>query len=179
MDVINAYTTQPNVVKWSSVGSDEFDSRHVSMDHASPSRSIPELDSFVTFSIGSNSQVTRDDSFHVNHIETSSSLSLIHPDLIDWSLQNQRPEIRSFQNDYEIACYLNAIEPVTSSTSEPAVNMTESDIENHIVAVSDPQKSKNKGISNGENLLEAPKDEVLSSLPSYFQERSLVLIERP
>ena len=43
-----------------------------------------------------------------------------------------------------------------------------SDGENHIVVVFDPQKSKNKGISNGENLSEAPADEVLGSLPSYF-----------
>jgi hypothetical protein len=163
------------------------------MDHASSSRTIPELDSFVTFSIGSTSQVTRDDSFHINHIKTSPSLSLIYPELIDWSIQNQKPEIRSFQNDYEITCYLNAIEPVISSTSKPAVNMTKSDIkylsqkikrknkrsdgENHIVAVSNPQKSKNKGVSNGENLSEAPADEVLGSLPSYFQDRSLVLVE--
>ena len=38
------------------------------------------------------------------------------------------------------------------------------------------KKSKNKDISNGENLLEAPADEVLGRLPSYFQDRSLVLI---
>ena len=45
------------------------------------------------------------------------------------------------------------------------------------MAVSDPQKSKNKGVSNRENLPEAPADEVLGSLPNYFQDRSLVLIE--
>ena len=88
VNVIHAYTTQPSVVEWSSIGSDEFDSQHVSMDHTSPSRSILELDSFATFSIGSTSQVTRDDSLHINHIEASASLPLIHPDLIDWSLQN-------------------------------------------------------------------------------------------
>ena len=55
VDVIHAYTTQPSIVEWSSIGADEFDSQHVSMDHASPSRSIPELDSFPTFSIGMNS----------------------------------------------------------------------------------------------------------------------------
>ena len=51
------------------------------------------------------------------------------------------------------------------------------DGENHIVAVFDPQKSKNEGVSNGENLSEAPTDEVLGSLPRYFQDRSSVLIE--
>ena len=173
-----------NVVKESRVGLDEFCSEHVLVDHTSPSRSIPELDSFVTFSIGSTSQVTKDDSFHINHIETFASLSLIHPDLIDWSLQNQRPKIRSFQNDCEIACHLNAIELVTSSTSEPTINMKKLDIkylsqkikrknkwsdgESHTVVVFDPQNSKNKDVSNGENLPEAPVDEVLGSLPSYF-----------
>ena len=45
------------------------------------------------------------------------------------------------------------------------------------MAVSEPKKVKIKDISNGENLSKAPKDEVLDSLPSYFQDRSLVLIE--
>ena len=79
---------------------------------------------------------------------------------------------------------MNAIESITSSTNEPIVNITESDIKylsykikrknkwldgkNHTVAVSDPQNSKNKDISNGENLPKAPVDEVLASLPSYF-----------
>ena len=52
-----------------------------------------------------------------------------------------------------------------------------SDGENHIVAVFEAKKSKNKDISNGENLFEAPANEVLGSLPSYFQDRSSVLIE--
>lgn len=52
-----------------------------------------------------------------------------------------------------------------------------SDGENHVVVVSAPKKSKNKDVSNSENLPEAPADEVLGSLPSYFQDRSLILIE--
>ena len=52
-----------------------------------------------------------------------------------------------------------------------------SDGENHIVAVSEPKNSKNKDVSNGENLFEAPVDEVLGSLPSYFQDKFLVLIK--
>ena len=118
---------------------------------------------------------------------------MIHLDLIDWLSQNLRPKITSFQNDYEITCYLNAIEPVTSSTSEPMVNMMESNIKYlshkikrknkqsnekyHTVEVFDPQKSKNKDLSNGENLPEALADEVLDSLPSYFQDRSSILIK--
>ena len=90
----------------------------------------------------------------------------------------------SFQNNYEIACYLNTIEPITFSTSEPITSMIEVDIKylshkikrknkrsdgkNHIVVMSKPKKSKNKDVSKGENLLEVPKDEILGSLPSYF-----------
>ena len=51
------------------------------------------------------------------------------------------------------------------------------DGENHIVAVSEPKKVKNKDISKGENLPKVPKDEIHGSFPSYFQDRSLVLIE--
>ena len=92
---------------------------------------------------------------------------------------------------------MNAIEPVVSSTNEPTTSMTEPDIkylsckikrkekkkkrssddENHYVAVSEPKKVKRKDVSKGENLFEAPEDEVLDSLPSYFQDRSSVLIE--
>ena len=45
------------------------------------------------------------------------------------------------------------------------------------MVVSEPKNSKNKDVSNGENLFHATTHEVLGSLPSYFQERSLVLIE--
>ena len=43
--------------------------------------------------------------------------------------------------------------------------------------VFEPQQSKSKDVYKGENLFEAPKDEVLGSFPSYFQDRSLVFIE--
>ena len=39
------------------------------------------------------------------------------------------------------------------------------------------KKVKRKDIYKGENLSEVPKDEVLDHLPSYFQDRCLVLIE--
>ena len=50
VDVIHAYATQQNVVEISSIGSDEFGLQHVLVDHVGPSRSIPDLDSFATFS---------------------------------------------------------------------------------------------------------------------------------
>ncbi|MFA1657821.1 hypothetical protein ACDX31_27220, partial [Klebsiella quasipneumoniae] len=52
-----------------------------------------------------------------------------------------------------------------------------SDGENHIVAVSEPKIVKIKDVSKGENLSEAPEDEIFDALPSHFQERSSVLIE--
>lgn len=81
-----------------------------------------------------------------------------------------------------------------SSTSESSVIMIEVDIkylsqkikrrknrcsdgENHIVTVSKPKIVKIKDVSKGENLSEAPKDEILDMLLSHFQERSSVLIE--
>ena len=45
------------------------------------------------------------------------------------------------------------------------------------MAVSKPKKVKIKNVSKGENLSEVPKDEILDCLPSYFQDRSSVLIE--
>ena len=107
----------------------------------------------------------------------------MHPELIDWNSTTTN-EVLTFQNDYALACYLNVVEPVTSSTSEYNVNMTEANIkylshkikkknrrsdgENHIVAVSEPKKVKIKDVSKGENLSEAPEDEIFDALPSYF-----------
>ena len=45
------------------------------------------------------------------------------------------------------------------------------------VVVSKPKKVKRKDVSKGENLSKVPEYEVLDHLPSYFQDRSSVLIE--
>ena len=45
------------------------------------------------------------------------------------------------------------------------------------MAVSEPKKVKRKDASDGENLSEAPEDEILDALPSHFQGRSSILIE--
>lgn len=83
LDFIHAYATQPNVVEESSIGSDKFGLQNALVDHVGPSRFVPNLDSFVMFTIGSTSHVTGDDSFHIKNLEASTSLSLIHLDLID------------------------------------------------------------------------------------------------
>ena len=150
------------------MGTNESNPHVVLVDHASPSMMNPDPDASEVDLIDSTFLVTRDDSHSINNLEPTISLSLAHPDLIDWSIQAQQPTFPSFQNDYEITCYLNAIEPITSSTSELATNMTEVDIKylshkrkrknkrsdgkNHIVAVSEPKKVKNKDVSKGENL---------------------------
>ena len=45
------------------------------------------------------------------------------------------------------------------------------------VEVSELKNVKGKDVFKGENLFEEPEDEVLYPLPSYFQDRSSVLIE--
>ena len=112
--------------------------------------------------------------YTVNAIKLATTLSLAHPKLIDWN-PNASNEVPTFQNEYVLACYLNAIELVMSSTNEQSINMTEakikylshiikkkkckrSDGENHIVAVSEPKKVKTKDVSKGENLSKAPVD---------------------
>lgn len=130
----------------------------------------------------------------MNSLEPIQTLSLIHPELIDCTLYNQPLNIPTFANDYTLACYLNAVEPMNSSTSEQSENMTETYIkylsrknqkkknkssydENYVVAVSEQRKVKIKEVPKGENLSKAPEGEILDMLPSHFQERSSILIE--
>lgn len=49
--------------------------------------------------------------------------------------------------------------------------------EKHLMVTLDHKKVKRKGVSNGENLLEAPKDERLDNLPEHYKEKSVILIE--
>ena len=150
IDVIHSFSSQPNVADESSVRTNESNPHIALVDHASTSMMNLDPDTSEVNLIDLTFLVTRDESHSINNLEPTISLSLTHPDLIDWSLQDQQPTLPSFQNDYEIACYLNAIEPVVSSTSEPIVNMTEIDIQyfNHILK----RKMKNKHL-DGENHL--------------------------
>lgn len=45
------------------------------------------------------------------------------------------------------------------------------------MATLDQSKEKLNDVSNGENLFEVPKDGRIDTLPEYFQERSIILIE--
>ena len=89
MDVMHAYITQPNIVDESRIGSDELDSQFSLVNHADVSRSCPNLDSFGSFSIISTSDVTKYESFHIKNLQASTSFSLLHSNLIDWSTQHK------------------------------------------------------------------------------------------
>lgn len=138
-------------------------------------------------------QVNDIDNKVVLSLEPTESMSLLHHELIDWN-EPTSTSLLSFDNDYSIAYYLNACKPFLSSTSVKRETMTKEDIkflslkmknkknkrsdgENHLVAVSDPKREKEKDISDGENLLEVPKDGILDILLDHFQERSSVPIE--
>ena len=54
-----------------------------------------------------------------------------------------------------------------SHTTKRKINRR-SNGENHIVVVSKPKIVKTKHVSKGENLFEAPKDEIFDALPIYF-----------
>ena len=127
VDVIHSYSSQHDVVDKSSVGTDESDPHVALVDYVSPSMMNLDPNTSKVDLIDSTLLITKDDSHHIHNPELTISLSLAHPDLIDWSIEDQQPTLPSFQNDYETACYLNAIEPITS-TSEPATHMTEADI---------------------------------------------------
>ena len=111
VDVVHAYVTQPNVVDESCIESNELDSKISLVDYANPSMNYLDLDSFRDFPIGSTSLITKDNSSHINNLKASTFLSPMHCDLIDQSIKNQRPNLPSFQNDYEITCYMNSIKP--------------------------------------------------------------------
>ena len=86
VNVIHTYSAQLDVVNESHIGSEELDSHIALVDHVGPSTMSLDLDSFGAFSIGSSSLVTKDNIYHVNNLEPSTLLSLLQPDLIDWSI---------------------------------------------------------------------------------------------
>ena len=96
IDVIHSYSSQPDIVDESSVGTDESNPHVTLVDHASYSMMNPNPDSPKVDLIDSTFLVTRDDSHHVQNLEPAIPLSLTHPDLIDWSIQDQQPILPSF-----------------------------------------------------------------------------------
>lgn len=127
--------------------------------------------------------------------QSDDPLPLIDLELINWE-NNGHNEIYTFPNDHATTLYLNAVEPKTNSTNEFAnssssrggvkslshksknrkTNIT-SNVETHLMTILDQVKVKRKDVFYGENLLEVPKDGIFDTLPKYYQERSLILIE--
>lgn len=125
--------------------------------------------------------------------QSDDSLHLVYPKLIDWE-QKEPLDITTFPDDNAIVHYHCYVNPETSSTSEfnneaynqgsakylsHKMNKTNnrSNGENHAMAVLDHGKVKRKGISNGENLSKAPKDERLDTLPKHYKKISPILIK--
>ena len=127
VDVVHTYSSQPKLVNESHVGLDDLNSHVALVDNSSLVRMNLDLGSLGSYLIDFESSITRD-IIHIHNLEPVIDLSLVHPDLIDWSQRNQEPEILTFQNDYEIAYYLNAIKLIVSSTNEPTTSMIEPDI---------------------------------------------------
>ena len=125
IDVIQAYNTQPDIVDEPSVGLEDWTPRIALVDDTSLGRTNPDLGTLEGNLINSKYMVTKNDTHHIHNVEPVIDLSLVNRHLIDWSQISQEPQLLTFQNDYEIACYLNVIEPVVSSTSELATSMIE------------------------------------------------------
>ena len=102
IDFVYTYSSQPDLVNDSCLGSDDLNS-HVSLvDDSLLVRMNPNLGSLGSYLIDSNSSFTRD-IIHIHILEPVIDLPLVHLDLIYWSLCNQELDLLTFQNDYEIA----------------------------------------------------------------------------
>ena len=128
VDVVHNYSYQSKLANESCVGLEVLNPHVTLVDDSSLGRMNLDLGSLEGYLTDSDSSVTNNNIIHIYSLEPVIDLPLIHPNLIDWSQCYQRPKLLTFQNDYEIACYLNVIEPIVSSTSEPTTSMTEPDI---------------------------------------------------
>ena len=162
-DAIHTYDSSVNIGEGFSTRMSESDSPDIDLSFVASARTQRVSNTLSNeIARGLDLLVHAFDDYTMNALEPVTSLSLQHPELIDWNSSSPANEVLSFQNDNALACYLNAVKPVVSSTSESSVNMTEGDIkylsrkikqkknkrsdgENHIVAVSEPKKVKKKG----------------------------------
>ena len=96
VDVIHSYSSYPDVVDESSIGTDEFGPHVALADHASTFMTNLDLDTSEVDLIDLTFLVTKDESHSINNLEPIISLSLTHLDLIDWSIQDQQPTLPSF-----------------------------------------------------------------------------------
>lgn len=89
VDIVYSQNNQTNVVDKSFVGFDKLDSQLALVDHTNTLRPHSTLGTFEDFPIGPNFLVTRDNSFHIDNLDSSTLLSLVHLDLINWSIHSQ------------------------------------------------------------------------------------------
>ena len=89
VDVIHAYSGQSDVVNESRVGADEFDSHIALVNYASSSMTNLDPNISGVDLIDSTFLITRDDFNHIHNLEPAILLLLTHPNLIDWSIQDQ------------------------------------------------------------------------------------------
>ena len=96
VDGTHAYSSQPDIVDESRVGTNESDPHIILVDYASPSTMNLDHGTSEDDLIDSTFLITRDKSHHIHNLEPTISLSLTHLDLIDWSIQDQQPTFPSF-----------------------------------------------------------------------------------
>ena len=95
IDIVHTYSSQPELVENSCVGSDDLNSHVTLVDDYSLIRMNPYLDSLGSYLIDSDSFVTRD-IIHIHNLEQVIDLPLVHYKLIDWSQCHQEPKILTF-----------------------------------------------------------------------------------
>lgn len=104
--------------------------------------SLPGLNTLIQCSLlDLNLIVESYDDTTVNSLEPITNLSLIHPKLIDYSIQTQSINLPTFHNDYTLACYLHAVESVSSSIRGHDANMTKIDVK-YLILQSKKKKKK-------------------------------------
>lgn len=87
------------------------------------------LSSSITFDFMSQIIANDTNTMCVNMIiQSLPKLTIQHLELIDWTSIDPSQDVHIFQSDYALACYLNVVEPMKTSISEPSISMTESDI---------------------------------------------------
>ena len=92
IDIVHTYSSQHDLFDDSCVGSDDLNSHVTLVDDSLLVRTNLNLGSLGSYLTDSNSLVTRD-IIHIHNLEPFIDLPLVHPNLIDWSQCNHKPEI--------------------------------------------------------------------------------------
>ena len=129
-----------------------------------PIHELNVLSCNITFEFKRQVRTNDDRSISVNTISQSlPTLTIKYPELIDQTSTNPSHGVYTFPNDYALSCYLNVVEPMRTSISEPSISMTESDIK----YLSQKNKSKKKKSSEGENHFVAVSEPTKVKIKTY------------